>query len=118
MDIWVSRFRGETVRFARVTPRERQVLHHFAAGADTGEIAIAISGNKKIVRQHLWRVIAGLRPETGVRNRTGLVLWLQHHVDLLTEGVTEIRADEHGPGCQCSAIRCTALRLAREDRAA
>ncbi|WP_103670353.1 response regulator transcription factor [Pseudanabaena sp. BC1403] len=63
--------------FAKLTPREQEILRLIAKGANNREIADTLFISEKTVRNNITNIFSQL----GLRDRTQAAIWMNNHLD-------------------------------------
>jgi DNA-binding NarL/FixJ family response regulator len=63
--------------FAKLTPREQEILSLIAKGASNREIADTLFIAEKTVRNNITNIFSQL----GLRDRTQAAIWMNNHLD-------------------------------------
>jgi DNA-binding NarL/FixJ family response regulator len=61
--------------FAKLTPREQEILRLIATGANNREIADTLFISEKTVRNNITNIFSQL----GLRDRTQAAIWMRNH---------------------------------------
>lgn len=110
----VSTTRGNAPRRSvALSQLELRVMRLVACGLTNKEIAWRLATTEPMIKKRLTAIYRLLR----IRSRTEVVIWCLQHADKVCSTDAQVIVDGslHPAGCQCSAIYCSAMRLALPD---